>query len=78
MNSATVVIISILYLALLFGIAYYIERRRTAGKRFVNNAWVYALSLAVYCTGWTYYGSVGRAATGANDIWSVSSQQTMA
>lgn len=71
MNNATVVIISIVYLALLFGIAYYIERRRAAGKRFVNNAWVYALSLAVYCTGWTYYGSVGRAATSGAEFITV-------
>ena len=28
----------------------------------IGNAWVYALSMAVYCTAWTYFGSVGRAA----------------
>ena len=35
-----------------------------AGRRFVSGrsrAVVYALSLAVYCTSWTYYGSVGLA-----------------
>lgn len=55
--------ISMLYLALLFGIAYLVEAKRKKGKSYINNSWVYALSLAVYCTGWTYYGSVGRAAT---------------
>ena len=29
----------------------------------VNNPLIYALSLGVYCTSWTYYGSVGSAAT---------------
>ena len=28
----------------------------------MSNPYVYALSMAVYCTAWTYYGSVGRAA----------------
>lgn len=51
------------YLALLFAIAYYSEKSAEKGKRFASNPYVYALSLAVYCTAWTYYGSVGRAAT---------------
>lgn len=63
MNKLLIVSISIGYLMLLFAIAYLVERRRKTGKSFINNGWVYALSLAVYCTGWTYYGSVGRAAT---------------
>ena len=63
MNKVLVVSISLLYLLLLFAIAYFIEHRRKAGRSYVKNAWVYALALAVYCTGWTYYGSVGRATT---------------
>lgn len=63
MNSALVISVSVVYLALLFGIAYITEQRKRSGKSVVHNSWVYALSLAVYCTGWTYYGSVGRAAT---------------
>src|SRR5690606_36175542 len=39
------------------------ERRSAAGRSFVGNPYIYALSIAVYCTAWTYYGSVGRAAT---------------
>ena len=30
--------------------------------------WIYALSLSVYCTAWTFYGSVGRAATNGIDF----------
>ena len=42
--------------------AYAAERRSAARKSLVSNPYVYALSMAVYCTAWTYYGSVGRAA----------------
>ena len=38
-----------------------------AGRSLIGNAWVYTLSLAVYCTAWTYFGSVGRAASGG--VW---------
>ena len=50
------------YLGLLFGVAYAAERRVAARRSLVSNPYVYALSMAVYCTAWTYYGSVGRAA----------------
>lgn len=51
------------YLLLLFAVAYYAEKREKAGKSIVNNPYIYSLSLAVYCTSWTFYGSVGKAAT---------------
>ncbi|MBI4697394.1 MAG: PAS domain S-box protein [Nitrospirae bacterium] len=50
------------YLILLFLIAYYAERKERKGSRLVSNPYVYSLSLAVYCTSWTFYGSVGKAA----------------
>jgi Na+/proline symporter/nitrogen-specific signal transduction histidine kinase len=53
---------SLAYLGLLFGIAHWADRRAEAGRSVVGNAYVYALSLAVYATSWTFYGSVGRAA----------------
>ncbi|MBF0186136.1 MAG: histidine kinase [Magnetococcales bacterium] len=55
-------VISIAYLGLLFAVAYYADRRAVEGRSLVNNATIYTLSIAVYCTSWTYYGSVGRAA----------------
>ena len=58
-----VVAVSLAYLGLLFGIAAYGDRRAAAGRSLISNGAVYALSLAVYATSWTYYGSVGRAAT---------------
>jgi Na+/proline symporter/signal transduction histidine kinase len=51
------------YLLLLFGIAYYGDWRRARGRSVVANPYIYTLSLAVYCTSWTFFGSVGRAAT---------------
>lgn len=51
------------YLCLLFVLAYYAERRERAGRSIAANPYVYSLSLAVYCTSWTFYGSVGKAAT---------------
>lgn len=51
-----------LYLALLFAIAYMADRRAYTARSLVNNPYVYTLSIAVYCTAWTFYGSVGRAA----------------
>ncbi|TGD80543.1 sensor histidine kinase [Hymenobacter wooponensis] len=62
MNTLLVICFSFGYLALLFGVAYAAERRSAARRSLVSNPYVYALSMAVYCTAWTYYGSVGRAA----------------
>ncbi len=63
MNPAVVIFTSLLYLVILFLVAYYAERREVQGQSIVRNAVIYALSLAVYCTAWTFYGSVGRAVT---------------
>lgn len=63
MNSAILILTSLLYLVFLFGVAYWAEQRSAKGKSIVNNPYIYALSLAVYCTAWTFYGSVGRAVT---------------
>ena len=52
----------LLYIGCLFLIALWVERKGR-GRRLANSAVVYSISLAVYCTSWTYYGSVGKAAT---------------
>src|SRR6266545_1367004 len=56
-----ILVISFAYLGLLFAIAYLGDKRADAGRSVVNSPYIYALSLAVYCTSWTFYGSVGRA-----------------
>jgi Na+/proline symporter/nitrogen-specific signal transduction histidine kinase len=58
-----VVVASGAYLGLLFAIAYYGDRRADRGRSLISNGYIYALSLAVYATSWTFYGSVGRAAS---------------
>ncbi len=55
--------VSFAYLGVLFGIAYYGDKRADSGRSIIANPTIYALSLAVYCTTWTFYGSVGRAAS---------------
>ncbi|MCW5700848.1 MAG: sodium:solute symporter, partial [Rhodospirillales bacterium] len=54
---------SFIYLCLLFAIAYYGDRRADRGRSIIASPTIYALSIGVYCTAWTFYGSVGRAAT---------------
>jgi len=67
LSPALVLGLSFAYLLLLFAVAGWADRRAAAGRSVINSAWVYALSIAVYCTAWTYFGSVGRAATGG--VW---------
>jgi len=55
--------VMLLYLLLLFAIAQYADRRKLSGRSIVANPYVYALSLCVYVTAWTFYSSVGRAAS---------------
>jgi Na+/proline symporter/signal transduction histidine kinase/CheY-like chemotaxis protein len=62
-NPLTVITVFCLYVGLLFLIALYVERKSAVGRDIGNNPLIYSLSLAVYCTTWTYYGSVGKAAT---------------
>nr|WP_315029930.1 ATP-binding protein [uncultured Chryseobacterium sp.] len=61
MNSFALFFVVLFYLALLFLVAHLAEKKRS--KLWINNPYIYALSLAVYCTAWTYYGSIGVAAT---------------
>ena len=51
------------YLGLLFAVAYYGDKRADARRSIIANPFIYTLSIAVYCTAWTFYGSVGRAAS---------------
>ena len=60
--------VALLYIALLFMVAYYADLRQKAGRSITANPVVYSLSIAVYATTWTYYGSVGKAATTGLDF----------
>jgi len=66
-----VALVSLVYFGILFGVAYYADRQRKRGRSLIDNPSVYSLSLAVYCTSWTFYGSVGRAATTGIDFLTI-------
>ncbi len=71
MNSTILIIASLCYLLFLFGVAYWAEKKSERGKSLVTNPYIYSLSLAVYCTAWTFYGSVGRAMTNGVEFLAV-------
>ena len=62
LSGPVVIAVSFAYLGLLFAIAHWADRRAAAGRSVIASPTVYALSLAVYATSWTFYGSVGWAA----------------
>jgi Na+/proline symporter/CheY-like chemotaxis protein/two-component sensor histidine kinase len=64
-----VLALSLAYLGLLFAVAYFGDRHQRAwsGSAAVAPT-VYGLSLAIYCTSWTFYGAVGRASISGIDF----------
>src|SRR5918994_870233 len=64
LRGSVILLVASAYLAILFAIAHFGDRRADQGRSIINNPYIYTLSIAVYCTAWTYYGSVGRAAAG--------------
>ncbi len=67
----TVVLAALFYLCLLFAVAHYGD---TSGKKLMQGrarATIYALTLAVYCTSWTFYGSVGLASVSGLDFFAI-------
>lgn len=63
MNTWLIIGIALTYVALLFVLASIGEKRANKPKRPANRAIVYSLSLAIYCTSWTFFGTVGSAAS---------------
>lgn len=62
LNGPVIVAVSFFYLALLFAVAWWGDKRADQGRSIISSPTIYALSMAVYTTTWTFYGSVGRAA----------------
>ncbi|MBO23474.1 MAG: hybrid sensor histidine kinase/response regulator [Rhodospirillaceae bacterium] len=61
--------VSLVYIGGLFAIASWGDRKSERhGSRIRAKPVIYALSLAVYCTSWTFYGSVGLASTSGYDF----------
>src|SRR5262245_3012961 len=65
---SVIILASLLYLGLLFAVARYGDKRADAGRSVIATPYVYALSIAVYCTSWTFFGSVGRASSSGVDF----------
>ncbi|TPI30043.1 response regulator [Mesorhizobium sp. B3-2-1] len=59
MQGLFIVIIAIAYVTLLFAIASLGDRRSAISGPGRARPFIYALSLAIYCTSWTFFGSVG-------------------
>ncbi len=67
----TVVLAALVYLCLLFAVAHYGDTSGRALMRGRARATIYALTLAVYCTSWTFYGSVGLASVSGLDFFAI-------
>ncbi|MEZ5465291.1 MAG: PAS domain-containing hybrid sensor histidine kinase/response regulator [Lysobacteraceae bacterium] len=65
MSGPSLLLVSLVYLALLFVVAALGDRGRFQLSP-ANQARAYALTLAVYCSSWTFYGAVGSA---AREFW---------
>jgi Na+/proline symporter/signal transduction histidine kinase len=66
LSSGLIAAVALAYMAIMFAIAFYGDRRTRSLPPSLR-AWVYSLSLAVYCTSWTFFGAVGQA---AEQLWS--------
>ncbi|MEX0333181.1 PAS-domain containing protein [Vibrio tubiashii] len=64
MQGWLVITVSLMYLGLLFLIAWYGDKQHNWLAKW--RPWIYSLSIAVYCTSWTFYGTVGQA---SNNPW---------
>lgn len=60
MSSIVLILVLLTYLGFLFYMAHWAEKK--GNIKWTNNSYIFTLSLAVYCTAWTYYGSIGVAA----------------
>ena len=66
-----VIAVALAYIGLLFLIASYGDRTRGLGRSGRTGAFIYPLSLAIYCTSWTFFGSVGLASRTGFDFLTI-------
>src|ERR1700676_2410257 len=66
-----VVIIALAYIGFLFLVASYGDRRRELSRGSTSRLLIYPLSLAIYCTSWTFFGSVGLASRTGCDFLTI-------
>lgn len=70
-STSTLVILIIVYICLLYAIAYWAESSSALAKRLSSSSSVYILSIAVFCTSWTFYGSVGLASRSGIIVYTI-------
>ena len=61
------VALAIAYLACLFWLARWGDSHSVSAKKLTSHPAIYSLALAIYCTAWTFFGSVGEA---TRNTWS--------
>ncbi len=66
-----VVVIALAYIGFLFLVASYGDRRHELVRSSRARLLIYPLSLAIYCTSWTFFGSVGVAARTGFDFLTI-------
>jgi Na+/proline symporter/CheY-like chemotaxis protein len=67
-----IIVTALAYLGALFLVAYWGDRRRADEQALrKSQSWIYPLSLAVYCTSWTFFGSVGLASRNGFDFLAI-------
>ncbi|HET9687650.1 MAG TPA: PAS-domain containing protein, partial [Pseudolabrys sp.] len=66
-----VIAVALSYIGLLFLIASYGDRTRGLGREGRARLLIYPLSLAIYCTSWTFFGSVGLASRTGFDFLTI-------
>ena len=64
-----VIVVALGYIGLLFAVASYGDKMRERGN--LARPIIYPLSLAIYCTSWTYFGSVGLASRTGYDFLAI-------
>jgi len=78
MSPSNLLSLALLYICILFAVAWYADRNSQPERAAQDGRWrlpglggpavrgtIYALSLAVYCSSWTFYGAVGSATDSA-------------
>ena len=66
-----VIAVALAYIGLLFLVASYGDRTRGLGRDGRARLLIYPLSLAIYCTSWTFFGSVGFASRTGFDFLTI-------
>ncbi|USD42341.1 sodium:proline symporter [Vibrio sp. SCSIO 43135] len=70
-STTTLIVIIVGYIGVLYAIANWAESSSPLAKRWSSSATVYILSIAVYCTSWTFYGSVGLASRSGIIVYTI-------